>query len=126
MRLMALILTVGSTLGVGAATGVAQGGAQVYAPGQGVTAPRIRKEVKPQYTEEAKAARIQGAVVLDVVVLKDGRVGDVTVTRSLDTVHGLDAEAVKAVKQWEFEPGKKDGKPVPVRVDIELTFTLKS
>ena len=40
-------------------------------------------------------------------------------TRSLDTVHGLDNEAVKTVKLWRFQPGTKDGKPVPVRVAIE-------
>jgi TonB family protein len=49
----------------------------------------------------------------------------VKVTESLDTVYGLDAEAVKAVKQWLFTPGTKNGKPVPVKVDIEMTFTLK-
>lgn len=125
MRLMALILTVGCTLGVSPATGAAQDGATVQTPGEGVTSPRVVKEVTPMYTQEAMAAKIQGTVGLDIVVLKDGRVGEVTVTRSLDSVHGLDEQAVKAVKQWEFEPGKKAGKPVPVRVDIEMTFTLK-
>jgi protein TonB len=70
-------------------------------------------------------AKIQGAVFLDIVVLASGEVGDVTVTKSLDTEYGLDLEAVKAAKQWRFEPGTKDGRPVPVQVALELTFTLK-
>jgi TonB family protein len=59
------------------------------------------------------------------VVLADGNVGDVTVARSLDTTYGLDQQAVNAAKQWTFKPGTKDGKPVAVRVNIELKFTLK-
>ena len=59
-----------------------------------------------------------------VVVLSDGTVGDVTVLRSLDTVYGLDAQAVSAAKQWVFMPGMKDGQAVAVRVTIEMTFTL--
>ena len=97
----------------------------VARPGEGVTAPQIEKEVKPVYTESAKKERIQGSVGMDVVVLADGSVGDVNVTQSLDKKHGLDDEAVKAVRQWRFVPGKKDGKAVPVLVEIEMTFTLK-
>ena len=103
----------------------AQAPSNVERPGNGVTAPQIEKEVKPVYTESAKKAGIQGSVGMEVVVLADGSVGDVNVTRSLDKKHGLDDEAVKAVKQWRFVPGKKDGKPVPVLVEIEMTFTLK-
>ncbi len=51
--------------------------------------------------------------------------GDVEVTQSLDTVYGLDDEAVKAIRQWRFEPGTKDGKAVAVRVEVEMTFKLK-
>ena len=99
--------------------------AQERTPSQSGTSPRLVREVKPQYTPEARQARIQGSVMLSVVVREDGTVGDVTVTKSLDTVYGLDDQAVKAVKQWLFEPGTKDGKPVPVEVEIEMTFTLK-
>ena len=96
------------------------------APAAGKTInPRLKHEVKPVYTQEAKDAGIQGTVLLDTEVLADGTVGDVKVTQSLDTKYGLDEQAVKAVKQWTFEPGTKDGKPVPVRVSIEMTFTLK-
>ena len=103
----------------------AQEPSSVARPGKDVTAPQIEKEVKPVYTESAKKERIQGLVGMDVVVLADGSVGDVTVTRSLDKEHGLDDESVKAVKQWRFVPGKKDGKAVSVLVEIDMTFTLK-
>jgi len=89
------------------------------------TTPLLVKMVHPVYTNEAKEARIQGMVVLDAVVLKDGTVGDVTITKSLDQEFGLDEQAIKALKQWKFKPGTKDGEPVDVRVSIEISFTLK-
>jgi periplasmic protein TonB len=97
----------------------------IYAPGNGVSLPVVVTRVNPQYTPAAMDARIEGTVLLDSVVLADGTMGDVSVSRSLDPMLGLDQEAVKAVKQWKFKPGMKDGKPVAVRVQIELTFTLK-
>jgi TonB family protein len=96
---------------------------RAYKPGAGVSAPVLVKEVKPQYTPEAKKAKIQGVVTLECVVQPDGTIGDVEVTTSLDA--GLDQEAIKAVKQWRFEPGTKDGKPVPVLITLEMTFTLR-
>ena len=86
--------------------------------------PTLVREVKPAYTAQAIAARIQGTVLMSTVVLADGTVGDVTVVRSLDTVYGLDAQAVSAVKQWLFNPGQKDGVAVAVRVTVEMSFTL--
>ena len=97
----------------------------MYRPGNGVTTPRVVREVKPQYTSEAMRAKIQGNVLLEVVVKTDGTVGDVTVVRSLDPTFGLDKEAVKAAKQWRFMPGTRLGKPVPVVIILELTFTLR-
>lgn len=97
----------------------------VYRPGDGVSLPSVIKEVKPGYTAAAMQAKIQGSVWLECVVTAQGDIGEVTVTRSLDTEHGLDDQAVKAAKLWKFRPGQKDGKPVDVLVTIELTFTLK-
>jgi TonB family protein len=97
---------------------------QVYEPGNGVTLPAVVKEVKPQYTDRAKNARVQGSVLLRAVVLESGRISDdVEVLRSLDA--GLDQQAIAALKQWEFKPGTREGKPVAVRISVELTFTLK-
>lgn len=105
--------------------GYAQDSPTIYTPGNGVSLPQATRQVKADYTEEAKANRIEGNVLLDVVVLADGAVGDVTVTGSLDTTYGLDANAVKAMKQWEFKPGMKDGKAVAVRVQVVMNFALK-
>ena len=58
-------------------------------------------------------------------MLENGVVGDVEIVESLDKVYGLDDQAIKAIRQWTFEPGTKDGKPVAVRVEVEMTFTLK-
>lgn len=94
-----------------------------YKPGAGITLPRVIKEVKPVYPEAVKEERVQGYVQLRTVVEADGTVGEVEVTKALEP--RLDEEAVKAARQWLFEPGKKDGKPVPVEITLEMTFTLK-
>ena len=96
-----------------------------FQPGNGVTLPRVIKEVKPDYTDAAKQQRISGSVWLQIVVTEQGDVGDVEVTRSLDKEYGLDDQAVTAARQWKFEPGKKGDKPVPVQVTLEMTFALK-
>lgn len=90
-----------------------------------VTAPRVKRNVKPRYTREAMAAQIEGDVLLHVVVLPDGRVGAVRVLRSLDPDYGLDAEAIAAARQWRFTPGTRDGAPVSVRVTLALSFSLR-
>ena len=80
---------------------------------------------RPQYTQAAMAAQIEGTVVLEITVLADGSVGDVKVVRSLDSELGLDQEAVKALKLWTWKPGTRGGQPSSVTVQIEMTFTLK-
>ena len=98
-------------------------GGTVYTIGNGVSAPVLVKEVKPQYTPDAMRARIQGVVTLECIVRTDGTVGDATVKNGLNPE--LDQEAIKAVGQWRFKPGRKDGRAVPVRVRLEMTFTLR-
>jgi protein TonB len=100
-------------------------GGGVYRPGSGVSAPELVRELKPNYTLDAMRAKLQGLVVLECVVLTDGTVGDVKITKSLDKAFGLDDEAIKTVKQWRFLPGRRFGEPVPVYVTIELAFTLR-
>ena len=122
--LLSLVACGGNSSSPSAPSGQSAPAITVYEPGNGVSLPTLVREVKPSYTPQAIAARIQGTVLLSAVVLADGTVGDVTVTRSLDTQYGLDAQAVSAAKQWLFNPGKKDGVAVAVRVTIEMTFTL--
>jgi TonB family protein len=91
----------------------------------GITLPQAVEEVLPRYTAEAMQARIQGSVWVKAIVLESGDVDEVTVTKSLDDQHGLDQQAVDAARQWKFKPGTIKGKPVPVEITIEMTFTLK-
>lgn len=96
---------------------------QTYRVGDGVAAPAIVTEVKPRYTAATLTAGVQGSVKLECVVRTDGTVTDVRIVEPLHPQ--LDEAATRALEQWRFEPGTKDGKPVPVRVDIEMTFTLR-
>jgi TonB family protein len=89
-----------------------------------IVLPRAVHEVRPNYIADALRRRRRGRVWVEAVVLPDGSVGDVRVTRSLDTKYGLDEEAVKAARQWRFVPGTKDGVPVAVLITIELAFEL--
>jgi periplasmic protein TonB len=95
-----------------------------YKVGQeGVKSPVIIREVKPQYTRDAMERKVQGTVEIKTVVLTDGKVGAVEVTKPLDP--DLDQAAIDALKQWIFRPGTKDDKPVEVEISVELTFTLR-
>jgi TonB family protein len=120
----------GSGIGPGTGSGLGPGsgggtGGGVYRPGNGVNLPRVIREVRPNYTADAMRAKVQGVVVLECIVRPDGSVSDVQVIRSLDSTFGLDQEAIKAAKQWRFQPGTRMGEPVSVLISIELTFTLR-
>lgn len=122
----------GTGIGTGTGSGVGEGsgggfGGGVYQIGNGVTSPQLIKEVKPNYTGDAMRAKLQGIVEMEAVVLADGSVDPnrIKITRSLDSTFGLDQQAVIAVKQWRFRPGTYKGQPVPVLVNVELTFTLR-
>jgi len=110
----------GSGIGDGAGGGIGGG---PYRPGSGVTAPRLLREVKAEYTDEARRRAITGDVVLEIVVRRDGSVGDVDVLRGLG--QGLDQRAVAAVRQWRFDPARLRGTPVDVIVEVAVEFTLR-
>jgi TonB family protein len=97
---------------------------QVFNPcADGVLLPELVAEVKASCTAAALAAQIEGIVEMNAIVLADGTVGNVTVTKSLDS--GLDqAEAIAAWKRSTFRPGRRNGEPVAVRVDLQTRFTL--
>jgi periplasmic protein TonB len=109
--------------GLGPGSGGGTGGG-TYRAGGAVSAPRLIKEVKPKYTAEALLHKIQGAVVLEVVVMSDGRPSQIRVIKSLDR-DGLDGEAVLAVAEWRFEPGRLAGEPVNVLVVIVVDFAVR-
>ena len=89
------------------------GAQEIFTPKDGVTLPVPERSVKPGYTAAAMDARIEGTVGLDIVVLADGKVGDVMVTQSLDKEYGLDTQAVEAAKQWLFKPERRTASRSP-------------
>jgi TonB family protein len=98
-------------------------GPAFYRAGQeGASTPVLVREAKPTYTPEALRAKISGTVIIECVVQTSGTCDNVRVTKSLDP--GLDREAINALQWWRFQPGQRLGKPVPVLVTIEMTFTL--
>lgn len=104
----------------GGATGSQDSGG-VFKVGGGVTPPQIIYKVDPSFTEEARAAKIHNAeVLISVVVSSDGSAKDPKVVKPYG--YGLDEAALECVKKWRFKPGMKDGKPVPVYAQIEVTF----
>ena len=84
-------------------------------PGQG---PGVIKKVEPRYPPIAQAARIEGTVVVDAVIRKDGTVSDVTILRSTNKV--FEQSCIEAVRQWRFTPSPQD-----VILTVTVTFTLR-
>ncbi len=114
---------VGSGTGPGVGPGRGGGiGGGVFRVGGGVTAPRALDTPDPEYSEEARKAKYQGTVVLWLIVGPDGKPHDIKVARALGM--GLDQKAIEAVRNWKFEPAKKDGKPVAVQINVEVNFRL--
>jgi periplasmic protein TonB len=110
-------------LAVAIAAGAAAQGQVYNTRDKGVTSPVLIREVKPKYTEDAMRRKVQGTVEVSAVVRENGVPDDFTVIRSLDP--DLDQEAINAAQQWRFKPGLREGQPVAVKVNIELTFTLR-
>jgi protein TonB len=127
----------GGGVGTGSGTGIGPGrgpglgpgsgggtGGGVYRPGGVVSAPRLMREVRPKYTSEAMTRKIQGTVLLEAIVTRDGWASRIRVVRSLDP-GGLDEEAIAAVAQWQFEPGRLGAAPVDVLVMIDVGFWIR-
>jgi TonB family protein len=95
---------------------------KVYRMGPGIVAPKVIEKSEPQYTDEAREAKIEGKVALSVVIGTDGVAHDIKIVKSLDS--GLDTSAITSIKTWKFQPGMKDSKPVQVRAMIEVNFQL--
>jgi TonB family protein len=95
----------------------------VYKPGNGVTRPKPVFMPDPPYTDSAARKKIHGEVLLKVIVTMDGNVRDVQVVKALE--ESLDRQSVTTVSTWRFEPGTKDGKPVAVEINVEVTFNIQ-
>jgi protein TonB len=118
----------GAGMGEGTGSGIGEGsgggmGGGPYRPGSGVEPPRLLKEVKAAYTDEARRQNITGQVELEITIRRDGTVSDVRVLRGLGG--GLNERAVNAVRQWRFAPARLKGTPVDVIVEVSVEFTLR-
>ena len=110
----------GSGIGPGSGGGIGGG---PYRPGSGITPPRVLREIKADYTETARQRALAGDVVLEIVVRRDGSVGEVKLLHGLG--YGLDDRAIAAVRQWRFAPAERLGVPVDVIVEVGMEFRLR-
>ncbi len=96
---------------------------RIGARAPGIASPRVTREIRPRYLREGMTSKTQGTVVLEVVVLPDGRVGEISVVKSLQ--RDLDLEAVGAARRWQFTPARRGDTPIAVIAAIEMTFILQ-
>ncbi|HTA70628.1 MAG TPA: energy transducer TonB [Bryobacteraceae bacterium] len=87
-----------------------------------MTSPKMVTHKDPEYSEEARIARLTGTFTISFIVGEDGTVRDVDAATSLGL--GLHEKAIEAVRSWRFKPGAKDGMPVAVAMDAEMNFPL--
>jgi periplasmic protein TonB len=88
----------------------------------GATPPVLLEKVEPDYSDEARKARLQGSVLIAVDVDEGGQVTNVRVLRALGL--GLDEQAMEAVRKWRFRPARKDGRAIAYPAAIEVRFRL--
>jgi len=112
----------GDGSGVGPGSGGGTGGGP-FRPGSGIDPPRLLREVRADYTEDARRRGLSGEVVMEIVVRRDGTVGDVKILQGLGG--GLNDRAVQAVRQWQFSPAHRRGTPVDVIVEVAVEFKLR-
>jgi protein TonB len=117
----------GSGLGSGNGNGLGPGsggntGGGVYRIGGGVSAPVLIYQPEPEFSEEARKAKVAGDVIVAIVVDAHGRAQRVHVVRGIGM--GLDERAVEAVRQYRFKPAMKDGRPVDVEMNVDVNFQI--
>ena len=120
----------GAGTGTGSARSSLEGGGPgtgtdgIYEYGSGITNPEPILQTKPSYTDDAIRAKVQGVVVLQAVIRKDGRVDRFKVVRGLG--YGLEERAIQEIAtRWKFRPGTLNGRPVDVLATIEVQFNLR-
>jgi TonB family protein len=111
----------GSGGGVGPGEGGGIGGGVFHVVG-GASKPIAIYSPDPQYSDEARRARLQGRVEIELIIDEKGVPQNIQVLKSLGL--GLDEEAIKAAGKWRFKPGMKDGKPVAVIAFLDIGFHL--
>ena len=114
----------GGGFGGGSGGGVGSGEGPYIGGTGGVIEPVLIRQTLPHYTDEAIKAKVQGLVVLQAVIRKNGTIDQPKILRSLG--YGLDQEAIRVVvNEWRFRAGSLNGRPVDVYATIEISFTLR-
>ena len=126
---------IGMSMGNGSGTGLGSGNGSGLGPGSGgntgggprrigggVSAPQVIYQVEPEFSEEARKAKVAGNVLVNLWVDTNGNPSHVHVIRGVGM--GLDEKAVEAVKQYKFKPAMENGKPVLVELNIEVNFQI--
>jgi len=92
----------------------------------GVEPPVFTKRVQPNYPDRAIKVKIQGYVILEAILRRDGSIDDIKVLRGLGKgKFGFEEEAIAALKQWQFLPGSVNGRPADVRMTLKIDFVLQ-
>ena len=94
----------------------------VYQPGGDVKGPKLVHSVEPAFSTKSNEAFVEGTVSVSAVVNTRGEISAVQIVKGLSDAQNR--AALDALKQWRFQPGTKSGKPVNVRVKIEVDFHL--
>ncbi len=84
--------------------------------------PEVIVKVDPEFSEEARKAKFMGVVTVELIIDIHGMPQNVQLVRGVGM--GLDEKAIEAVKQYKFKPAMENGKPVPVKMDIEVNFQI--
>jgi protein TonB len=126
---------VGMSMGNGRGTGLGSGNGSGLGPGSGgntgggpkrigggVSAPELIFSVEPEFSEEARKAKVAGNVLVNLWVDTNGMPTHVRVIRGVGM--GLDEKAIEAVRQYKFRPAKENGKPVLVELNVEVNFQI--
>jgi TonB family protein len=95
---------------------------QLFRIGGGVTPPRVVNSPNPEFSETARVGKFSGVVVLSMIIEPDGVPGDIWVKQKLGL--GLDQKAIETVRRWRFRPATKNGQPVAVPINVEVSFHL--
>jgi TonB family protein len=96
---------------------------KVYSVGDSVKAPQVLQQPKPPYTPKAREAKIEGIVMVNAVIQKNGSVGQIKILKGLG--YGLDESVVNTIsREWKFKPGTLNDDPVDVSVVMEVSFRL--
>jgi TonB family protein len=95
---------------------------EIHRRAPGIRPPTLSERTEPEYTEEARIARHEGTVVLQGVIMPDGRIGNVRLVRSLGL--GLDEKAVEALTRWRFEPARRGKTDLNFQASLEINFRI--